>query len=80
MGIGKTNDIITKKRKNKFMWPDNPTYLTAFNQTSINGWHNLLVCGINKGRLQKKKYGFKDIVPKGGRGSGPNPKISCMWN
>ena len=27
---------------------------------------------------KKKKTGFKDIVPKGGRGSGPNPKICCM--
>ena len=25
--------------------------------------------------FKKKKNGFKDIVPKGGRGSGPNPKI-----
>ena len=46
MGIGKTNDIIRKKEKNNFMWPDNPTYLTAFSQTSIYGWHNLLVYGI----------------------------------
>ena len=29
-----------------------------------------------KGRLKKtKKNGCMDIVPKGGRGSGPNPKI-----
>ena len=34
---------------------------------------------IGKGCLPKKT-GFKDIVPKGGRGSGPNPKICCMWN
>ena len=27
---------------------------------------------------KEKKNGFKDIVPKGGRGSGPNPKICCM--
>ena len=33
----------------------------------------------SKGCLQKKN-GFKDIVPKGGRGSGPNPKIFCMSN
>ena len=25
-----------------------------------------------------KKNGFKDIVPKGGRGSRPNPKINGM--
>ena len=25
-----------------------------------------------------KKNGFKDIVPKGVRGSGPNPKIYCI--
>ena len=31
-----------------------------------------------KGR--HKKPGFKDIIPKGGRGSGPNPKICFMWN
>ena len=40
---------------------------------------------LDQGRMKKlirdafkKNPGFKDIVPKGDRGSGPNPKIFCM--
>ena len=40
---------------------------------------NTIWCFTQKWEIvPSKKTGFKVIIPKGGRGSGPNPKICCM--
>ena len=42
---------------------------------------NTIWCFTQKWEIvPSKKTGFKVIIPKGGRGSGPNPKICCMCN
>ena len=46
----------------------------------ITRWDRQSDIATHRAATAAKKNGFKDIVPKGGRGFGPNPKICCMWN